>query len=216
MKNLLYKEFRLASHPTTYLFLSFGVMLLIPNYPGYVAFFYMCLSVFFLFLSGRENKDIFFTVMLPIRKRDVVKARCVMIALIELAQILISVPFALLAARIYPEGINQAGIEANVAFYGLVFVLFAIFNLIFIPAFYKTAYKIGAPFLFASGAVCLYYGAMESLVWIPSPLQAFLDTTDAAMMARQLPILAAGFAIWGLGMFLAYRRAARHFEKVDV
>ncbi|MDD4596245.1 MAG: hypothetical protein PHQ30_06030, partial [Candidatus Izemoplasmatales bacterium] len=70
MKNLLYKEFKLATHPTTYLFLSLGLMLLIPSYPGYVSFFYVSLSIFFIFLSGRENRDVFFTVSLPIRKTD--------------------------------------------------------------------------------------------------------------------------------------------------
>lgn len=39
MKNLVYKEFRLAAHPTNYIFLSFAFMLLIPNYPYLVSFF---------------------------------------------------------------------------------------------------------------------------------------------------------------------------------
>jgi hypothetical protein len=216
MKTLLYKEFRLAAHPTTYLFLSFGVMLLIPNYPGYVAFLYMCLSVFFLFLSGRENNDIFYTVMLPINKRDVVKARCFMISIIELSQIVISVPFAFLSAKIYPEGSNLAGIETNIAFYGFVFVFFTVFNLIFIPTFYKTAYKIGIPFLLASLVVIVSYVGFESLVWIPSSLQTFLDTTDPNMMGQQLPILLAGIGIWIIGMVWTYRIAAVKFEKVDL
>ncbi|MFH0993847.1 MAG: ABC-2 transporter permease [bacterium] len=216
MKNLMYKEWKLAMHPTTFIFLSFGLMLLIPNYPGYVAIFYMCLSIFFVFLSGRENKDIFFTVMLPIRKRDVVKARVMMVAGIELTQLLLSIPFAILGANLYAGIGNQAGIEPNIAFYGLAFVMFAVFNVVFIPNFYKTAYKIGIPFLMAGVAVLFYYVAAELLVWIPGPLQTFLDTSDPVMMLPHLPILIAGIGIWFLSLVFAYRRGAARFEHVDL
>jgi len=79
MKELLFKEFKLAAHPTTYLFLFLGAMLLIPAYPYFVAFIYTCLGIFFIFLSARENQDILYTVSLPVRKRDVVKSRVLMI-----------------------------------------------------------------------------------------------------------------------------------------
>ena len=38
MNNLLYKEFRLGIHPSIYIFLSFGVLLLIPSWPFFIAF----------------------------------------------------------------------------------------------------------------------------------------------------------------------------------
>ena len=39
MKNLLYKEFRLAIHPTVYIFFLLTALLLVPSYPYYVSFF---------------------------------------------------------------------------------------------------------------------------------------------------------------------------------
>ena len=216
MKNLLFKEFKLATHPTTYIFLAFCAMMLIPSYPYYVQFLYVCMSLFFIFLMGRENKDVFYTVMLPVRKSDVVKARCLMLSIIELIQIGISIPFAVLSIRIFPGGSNPAGIDANLALYGYIFGLFAVFNIIFIPVFYKTAHKAGVAFLFAGIGVLLFYMAVESLVWIPSPISTFLNTTDPAMMSQHLPILVGGIAIWVIGMILAYKRAAANFEKVDL
>lgn len=216
MGNLIYKEFKLASHPTTFIFLSFGLMMLIPSYPYYVAFFYICLSIFFIFLAGRENKDVFYMVSLPIRKRDAVKARCWMIAIIELAQIIISVPFAVISVKINPFGGNPAGIDANVAFYGFVFIMYALFNIIFIPMFYKTAYKAGKSFLIAIIAIAVYIGIVESLVWIPSPLRTYLDTTDPGRMMKQLPLLFAGAVLWALSMLPIYKRAAYNFERVDL
>jgi hypothetical protein len=215
MKNLLYKELKLAAHPTTYLFLSFSAMMMIPSYPYYVQFMYICMSIFFVFLVGRENRDVFYTAMLPVRKSDVVKARCSMIAIIELVQILLSIPFALLSIRLFPAG-NQAGIDANLALYGFIFGFFAVFNIIFIPVFYRTAYNVGIAFLLSGAAIVLYYLVVESFVWIPSPLRDFFNTTDPAMMIKHLPILLAGIVLWLLTWVLAYRRGAANFEKVDL
>jgi hypothetical protein len=216
MKNLLYKEFKLAAHPTTYIFLLLCTMMLIPNYPGYVTFMYICLSIFFIFLAGRENKDIFYTALLPVRKRDIVKARCLMIAIIELVQIALAAPLAVLANHLYHNAGNQAGIDLNVAFFGSAFIFFAVFNITFLPIFYRSAYKVGTALLYGGIAIFVYYVAAEMLVWVPSPVSAFLDTLNPAAMLRQLPILFAGILIWVVVTFLAYRRAAANFEKVDL
>ena len=95
MKNLLYKEFTLAKHPTMFFFPLFACMLLIPAYPYLVSFMYICLEIFFIFILGRETSDVLYTASLPIPKRDVVKARCVMILIIQLFQVLLSIPFAI-------------------------------------------------------------------------------------------------------------------------
>ena len=47
MKQLLYKEFRLVTHPLLPFFLLLSAMLLIPAYPFYVVFFYTTLGLFF-------------------------------------------------------------------------------------------------------------------------------------------------------------------------
>jgi hypothetical protein len=216
MKTLLYKEFKLAAHPTTYLFLALCTMMLIPRYPGYAEFMYVCLSIFFIFLAGRENKDIFYTVLLPVRKRDVVKARCLMVALIELVQIALSVPFAILSNRISPDHGNMAGIDLNVAFFGLVFIFMSVFNIVFFPIFYRSAQKVGISLAVGGGAILLYYFAVEMLVWIPSPVSTFLDTLAPEMMVKHLPILLAGMAVWVLTWILTYNRSAANFEKVDL
>lgn len=46
------KDLRLAAHPMMYVFALFGVMLIIPNYPYTVVFFYGLLGIFFTFLNG--------------------------------------------------------------------------------------------------------------------------------------------------------------------
>ena len=94
MKNLVYKEFRLAAHPTNYTFLSFAFMLLIPNYPYIVSFFYTTLGIFFMCLSSRENHDLEYSLNLPVRKRDLVGARILTVCIFELLTIVATIPFA--------------------------------------------------------------------------------------------------------------------------
>ena len=131
MKNLLYKEFRLAIHPSVYIFFALAALLLVPSYPYYVSFFYLTLGIFLTFKTNRAENDIFYSALLPVRKGDVVRARVLTVALLELANILIAIPFAVISAKINPAGGNNAGIEPNVAFFGLSFLLYGVFNLLF-------------------------------------------------------------------------------------
>ncbi len=216
MKHLLYKELRLAKHPTMFLFLLFSAMLLIPSYPYYVAFIYTCLSVFFVFLQGRENNDLSFTALLPVRKRDIVRARCLLVVLMQLAQVLVSLPCAIVGARINPLGGNAAGIEANAAFFGLVLVMYALFNLLFLPAFYRTGYRVGRAFLFAGAAVLVYIVAAELLVQCVPALKASLDTFDPAMRGTRLFVLLLGAGLYAAGSLLACRLSERRFARVDL
>lgn len=216
MKHLLYKELRLAKHPTMFLFLPFSAMLLIPSYPYYVAFIYTCLSVFFVFLQGRENNDLSFTALLPVRKRDIVRARCLLVVLMQLAQVLVSLPCAIVGARINPLGGNAAGIEANAAFFGLVLVMYALFNLLFLPAFYRTGYRVGRAFLFAGAAVLVYIVAAELLVLCVPALKASLDTFDPATRGTRLFVLLLGAGLYAAGSLLACRLSERRFARVDL
>lgn len=141
MKNLVYKEFRLAAHPTNYMFLSFAFMLLIPNYPYLVSFFYTTLGIFFMCLSSRENHDLEYSLNLPVRKRDLVGARILTVCVFELLTIVATIPFAVLRCTVLNTSANQAGSMPSLAFYGIAFLYFGIFNLAFFTAYYKSPEK---------------------------------------------------------------------------
>ena len=113
MKTLLYKQLRLVCHPMTPVFCLFGFMVIIPNYPYTVIFFYVMLGLFFTFLNMREQKDLYYTALLPVPKRDAVKAGCLFTALIELLSLAVLVPCALLAVRLQPGKDNLVGLDPN-------------------------------------------------------------------------------------------------------
>jgi len=214
MKALLYKDLKLAMHPACYIFMAFGAMLLIPSYPYYVAFFYATLGIFFIFLQGRENRDLFFSLLLPVRKRDVVRARCLLVFLLELVQILLALPFAILRGKW--DLVNGAGIEANPALFAIVFLMFGFFNLVFLPSFYKSGYKVGKSYLLASCIMGFFVVLMEILINIIPAWKLKLDTMDPAMMGSQLLFLGIGIIAFFLMSLIACRLSEENFEEVDI
>jgi hypothetical protein len=215
MNALIQKEFKLSVHMTSYLFLLLGPMLLIPTYPYYVAFYYQTLGIFFTFFNGNANNDIFFTALLPVAKRDVVKARLITVVAFELLQILVSIPFAILRVGLIPLE-NNAGMEANAALFGLVFGMFGLFNLVFLPLFYRTAYKAGLPYVYACTAMLVYVGLVEAAINLIPGWSAVLDTTNPACLPQQLVVLALGMLAFAAMTVFAYVQSARSFEKLDL
>ena len=177
------KDLRLAAHPMMYVFALFGVMLIIPNYPYTVVFFYGLLGIFFTFLNGRENKDVYYCAVLPVTKRDQVRARAWLVVAVELAELVIAIPFAFLSARINPNGTNLAGIDANVALFGSVLLIYGVFNVVFLPVFYKTAIRAGRAFLLAVIPMTVLMALVEALSHFPV-VGPYLDATDAAGAGR--------------------------------
>lgn len=213
MLNLLYKEFRLCAHPTLYVFMLLGCLIVIPAYPYGVVFFFGCLAPFITFYNARENHDAFYTALLPIRKKDIVKSKCMLVVIAELGQLVISIPFAYLRTFILPNG-NPIGIEANLAYYGFGLITFAIFNLVFFTEFYKTAYKIGRAFLYGIIPAMIIVLMMEALTYIPAT--QWIDSMTPDMLMKQVPILVVGAITYIVLTYIAYNIAAKRFECVDL
>ena len=67
---LFKKEWKLVMMPVPLLFLLLSGLVLIPNYPYYVTFFYTTLGIFLMMQSARENRDLYYMALLPITKRE--------------------------------------------------------------------------------------------------------------------------------------------------
>lgn len=214
MKTLLYKQLRLACHPMTPVFCLSGIMLLIPNYPYSVAFFYVTLGLFFTFLNMREQKDIYYSALLPLRKRDTVRAAVAFTVLVELLSVVITALFCLLSAKLQPGKDNAVGMDANLMLLGAGFVLYGVFNLVFFICLYRSGYKVGAAYLKANLALWPMMLLAEALPHFPSLM--WLNRVDTQANLRQIPILLFGMAVFAVLTILAYRRSARLYERVDL
>lgn len=213
--NLLKKEFRLCLHPTAPLFLMLCTMILIPNYPYAVSFFYMTLGVFFICLTGRETHDAAFTAALPVSRNQMVRARIGMVCCLELADIL-AAGLMLWVKSLIGFTPNQAGMDANIALLGEGFILFGLFNLIFFPNWYKSINKVGVPFLLSSAAVFVYIMlAIVSTYAVPF-VRDCLDTQDPAHLPEKLLFIGAALLFFTGATWLSERASGKRFAMVDL
>lgn len=212
---LVKKEVVLCMHPIVPIMFLLSAMVMIPNYPFTVIFFYTALGIFFTCLLGRENHDILYTINLPIAKSDVVKGRFALAILIELVQILFVIPFILLRQKIEPMG-NQAGMDANLSLLAMGFLLYALFNFVFFTRYYKNVDKVGSSFLAASILMFVGIGIIEASVQIIPFMRDYLDTKDPQYMGYKLAVLVIAVLIYGTVNYFAYKKSITSFLKQDL
>ncbi|OYN99634.1 ABC-2 family transporter [Propionibacteriaceae bacterium ES.041] len=213
MSVLVGKDLRLANRPLFAIFLAMDALLLVPTYPLHVALMWVCLAIFQTQLHFRESNDVSFSMLLPIRKRDLVRGRVLFCCLVEVLQLLVAVPFAMLRRWLDPGA--PVGFEANPALFGSALIMYTLFNAIFFTMHFRTGYALGLPFLCAGLATMVYLGVAEAAANLPS-LAPVLAATDRAALPPQLGVLLLGVLLFTLGNWLTYRIAATRFERVDL
>jgi len=212
MKGLLIKEFRLVIHPLFYLLLLCGGLLMIPQWPYLIALMYLFfIAVPNIFSNSKAQNDIGFSVLLPVRRKDIVKARVMSVAALELMQIAVAAVFGALNLAIYPAG--NFLMEPNPAFFGFAFAMYGVFNVVFFPMFYKTAYKMGIPLIIAITAAMVFAMAAETLVLLVPALRV-LD--GRIVNGAQLAVLAGGIILSALLSIVACRSSAKRFARIDL
>ena len=217
MKNLLSKEIRLAASPLSYIFLVASLMTMLPGYPILMSAFFICFGVFHSFQHAREANDTLFTVLLPVRKRDFVRAKYAFTCMIQMAgfvlcAVLTAIRMTALAnAQPY---VGNALLNATPLFLAFVLLIYTAFNILFIGGFFRTGYRIGIPFL-AFGIACLILvTAAEILPHLPG--LAFFHNPSGERMGLQFGVLAVAAIVYGLLTFLACRTAETRFERIDL
>lgn len=215
MKTLLKKELSLCLHPAALLMLALSVLVLVPNYPYTVTFFYMTLGLFFICIGGRENNDVIFTMTLPVAKRDVVTARFLLTMLLELVLLLLVFGFVQLRRVILPDP-NAAGMDANLTLIGEGFLFFGLFHLMFFPSYYRDVNRIGISFVKASIVSALFVAADIVLCYALPFVRDRLDTPDPQYLGAKLAFVGAALVVSLLCTFLALRRSQCRFEQLDI
>ena len=232
--NLLKKELILGNTMQTIIWMTccFG-MYFIPSYPTYIGPFYITLCIMMTFALNQSSHDILYTVLLPVRKTDTVKARFLYCGLIEILSLVLAlIPYFLKKAVAFPE--NNAGINLNVAYFGLQLVLYGIFNLIFLGNVYKNPLKPGVRYFVGAVFYFVIYALFELPVWkfyglkndftegkiteLPKLAQIgqMLTDTTGAFMKNHCIILLGGILIFAGLWYISYCFAAKQFKEYDM
>ena len=216
MKKLLYKEMKLSANPLTYWFIIFSAMTMIPRYPILVGSFFICLGIFHTYQQIREYDDVTYTVMLPVKKRDIVTAKYLFVLFIELTAFILCTLLTIIRMKILgtavPYATNQL-MNANMAYLGYTMIVFAVFNSIFLAGFFKTTYKIGKPFFIFCVVSFIIIIMGEILHHIPD-LESLNNPSNLSV--PQAVIFAIGVVVFMLCTWLSYQKAVKDFESIDL
>ena len=230
MKALLYKELKLAMHPICYVFIAlFPFMILIPSYPIAIGFLYVltCYPILFLGANkGQQSNDLLYSTLLPIRKKDIVKARIMTVLLMHVAFITLTSALFPLAVFIN-NSINEAalaadpnaspvvvpglGLHSYVLVLAIVIIGYAIADLIFFPIYYKNGKSIVMSTLMMILGFVLYLGIFTiGLPFIPG-----LEWIKELPLYVQFIILGVSIIIYIALHLVVYKVSYKRLEKVD-
>lgn len=217
MYNLVIKDLKLGVNFWFFVlpFLT-GALMLIPGWLYFlVIMYFFWLTVPNMFGGFKAQNDLMFTAVMPVTKQDIVKARVSVIVILELMHIVIAMIFGKITLLLYPN-LTYYFFAPHLGFWGLCFVMVAIFNIIFIPMYYKTAYKYGAASTASILAATLFAGVAQWLAIQNSFLSDTFNGSGANHIGLQISILAAGIVIFFAFTMIAYQIAVRRFAKVEI
>ena len=228
MKPLLYKEFKLAMHPICYVFVFvFPLMLLIPSYPIAIGFIYVltCYPILFLGANkGQQSNDLLYSTLLPVRKKDIVLARIMTVAIMQFVFIMMLCALYPLARLInenlsnVPSGkgysIPGLGLDAFVSVIGIALIGYTIADLIYFPIYYKKGRSIVMSTLLMILGFVLYIGIFTiGLPFVPG-MEWYKDGLSGNI-GIQFIVLGVSLILYVVIHYLIYRIASKLLEKVD-
>jgi len=229
MKALIYKEFKLALHPICYIFLClFPFMILIPSYPVGVGFIYIlaCYPILFLGANkGQQSNDLLYSVLQPVRKKDIVLARIITIVLMQAFFILLQsalIPLSILIQNSIASKSGQQTAAASVGFgfngyvstTAIAVVVLAITDLIFFPLYYRNGRSIVLATIFGIlGFVLLM--ATFGVILPTVPGMEWYKNFFTQPIGIQFIFLFVGMGLSALIHFFIYKICSKQLEKVN-
>ena len=177
----------------------------------------MTLGIFQSFQSAREANDIVFSALLPVPKTDVVKGKFLFTLFIELCGLVIMTILVLVRMTVWSNATvytQNKLMNANFVFLAFAFLLFGLFNMIFLGGFFKTAYKLGKHFVIYIVVTFFVIGIAEALHFIPG-LEA-VNAFGFDSIGLQVCALVVGVLLFVGLTLISYKKSCKNFEKIDL
>jgi ABC-type Na+ efflux pump permease subunit len=156
-----------------------------------------------------------FSFILPVRRQEIVQARMNAIILLELVHILLTLIFTIIHHLIYDLPL-YIFVEPNMAFFGLVFLMFGLMNISFFPLYFKSAHKYGLAATVINVVGVLFAAGVELLVLFNKTAHEIIHNPNGNYTQIHWGILAGGILMFVVLNWFAYKLSLKEFEKVDV
>ncbi len=211
MRNLIYKELNLSINKFFYvlpLLLSF--LFLIPQWIySFVFMYFFWVTASQIFLGYTAQSDYSFSSMLPVTKKAIVQSKVIAVLFVEGVHLIIGVLFGIIHNLIY--GSTNFLMDINPAFYGIMLITFGLFNIFFLPEYFKTAYKYGKPLIKGSIVTLLFAGFFEfSSIQVPI-ISNIIESKDAL---TQLVVLLTGMVVFVILNIISIKKSIKNYENI--
>lgn len=211
MKNLLYKELTFSINKFFFIIpFVLSLLFFIPNWLySLVIMYFFWVSVPQIINGYTAQLDYKFCSILPVSKKDIVSSKIIAFILIELIHIFSAVVFGVIHNLIY--GSLNLFMEINPSYFGIMFVMLAVFNIIFLPNYFKTTYKFGKPIIIGVVLTLLFAGLFEVGAAAIPFMRAILKSSNVLI---QLMVLFFGILLF-LGInYIALKKSIINFERI--
>lgn len=211
MKNLLYKELTFSINIFFYIVpFMLSLLLFIPNWLySFVIMYFFWVSVPQIISGYNAQLDYKFMSILPVSKKDIVCSKIIAFILIELTHVLFAVAFGIIHNLIY--GSDNLFLEINPAYFGIMLAMLGLFNIIFLPSYFKTAYKFGKPLIMAIIVAFLFAGIFEVGAAAIPFMQNILKTSNSLI---QMTILIVGIVLFIGINIITIKKSVSNFKKI--
>lgn len=208
MKHLVYKELKISINKFFFLLpFVLGLLMFIPNWIFILVFMYFFwISAPQIYAAYIAHQDRSFIMMLPVSKKEVVKSKIYALFILEGLHIGFGFLFGIIHNLIY--GQTNMFFDVNIAFFGVVLVLFTIFNLVFLPQYFKTGYFFGKPVIYGIVATMIYAFIMEFGV---IKYQFFRNVFEGNVL-NQIIIMIIGVILAVVLNYLAINKSVHNYE----
>ncbi|MBU0996923.1 MAG: ABC-2 transporter permease [Firmicutes bacterium] len=211
MKNLLYKELTFSINQFFFIIpFVLAVLFFIPNWLySLVIMYFFWISVPQIIGGYTAQLDYKFCSILPVAKKDIVNSKVIAFLILELIHIIAAAIFGIIHNLIY--GSWNLFMEINPAYFGVMLVMLALFNIILLPSYFKTAYKFGKPIIIGVFATLLFAGIFEVGAAIIPFMSSILKSTNVLI---QLTVLFSGIVLFAVINYITLKRSISNFERI--
>ncbi len=223
MKHLLYKEFKLAVPPLAYLLIILMSMsALSPAFPSFVPLIYMAATYTFLFIGMNKTtttNDLYYTCTLPIKREDVIKARVITVAVIQLFEVLLVFAFMSVATFIFDANSKESmqvslNMHQPIALLAAYLISFSVYDLIYLPWFYKTGKTIIANMLVGVIVTAIIGGVLTMVPFFVAE-EMFTVGLPNSNYILQFGLLLAAIGIYIAIKALVIKLSTKNLKKLD-
>jgi len=206
--NLIYKEVKL-SISLLFFILPFllGLLMFLPNWIfTFVFMYFFWISAPQIYSAYIAQQDFSFSMMLPISKKEYVKSKIYALYIIECLHLFFGFLFGIIHNLIY--GQSNLFFDVNIAFFGMILVLFTVFNILFLPLYFRSGYFFGKPVIYGIAATMIFGFIIE---WSAIKYQWFRDIFEGPLLT-QVIVAVVSIVITIIANVIALKKSVTNYE----